>query len=93
MTEIYFIIKGEVSLQIDMKKTSYKLGKKQENIKIFTSEQEERSEDDYIKNMVVEPKVLATIKKNHVLGERFFVTGEKVPYSAKSLTLTRVGYI
>ncbi|KAM3132822.1 hypothetical protein pb186bvf_015127 [Paramecium bursaria] len=71
LNEIYFIIKGEVSLSIESGK----------NDKIIFLDSQVNKES------------IKTIKKNGVIGERFFITGENTEYSAKTTQFTKIAYI
>ncbi|CAD8150118.1 unnamed protein product [Paramecium pentaurelia] len=36
---------------------------------------------------------VSLLKKNHILGERFFITGDRFPYSGKAISAVRVAFI
>ncbi|CAD8055219.1 unnamed protein product [Paramecium sonneborni] len=61
--ELCFILKGEISLQIQLNNQS---GKSHQ---------------------------ISLLKKNHILGERFFITGDRLPYAGKAISAVRVAFI
>ncbi|CAD8057761.1 unnamed protein product [Paramecium sonneborni] len=61
--DLCFILKGEISLQIQLNNQSGKTHQ------------------------------ISLLKKNHILGERFFITGDKLPYAGKAISAVRVAFI
>ncbi|CAD8132259.1 unnamed protein product [Paramecium octaurelia] len=61
--ELCFVLKGEISLSIQLNNQSGKTHQ------------------------------ISLLKKNHILGERFFITGDRLPYAGKAITAVRVALI
>ncbi|CAD8137995.1 unnamed protein product [Paramecium octaurelia] len=61
--ELCFVLKGEISLQIQLN------------------------------NQFGKTHQVSLLKKNHILGERFFITGDRYPYSGKAISTVRVAFI
>ncbi|CAK84807.1 unnamed protein product (macronuclear) [Paramecium tetraurelia] len=61
--ELCFVLKGEISLSIQLNNCNQTITFLMQNL------------------------------KNHILGERFFITGDRLPYAGKAITAVRVAFI